>query len=283
MSKAEGTNGCLKAFGAHDFGPQELEEYTRLIDSTKPYILFFTPRSGSSYLAELLSKTDRLGQPEEFLNQDLAPLSLKHIAETGCEIKHVIDYLTWLIRNRSSDNGVFGLKVSYGCHRPFIRAGLDNPLFGRFTPIALFRKNILKQAVSLYVAVSTGLFHTNISHSQEVLDKVRALPYDQERLRFWVQHVAVQEAAIGNYIEKEGLNCVQLTYEQVCHEPEMVIRNIAKRLNVQLGEMSCDSPTVFQKVRTKTNDTLIEQFMSDASNLSFVETLGLDESRLVGE
>ena len=117
MSEAEATNGCLKAFGAHDFGPQELEEYTRLIDSTKPYILFVTPLSGSSYLAELLSKTDRLGQPEEFLNQDLAPLSLKHIAETGCEIKHVIDYLTWLIRNRSSDNGVFGLKVSYGCHR----------------------------------------------------------------------------------------------------------------------------------------------------------------------
>lgn len=283
MSEAEGTQCGLKAFGAHDFGPRELEEYTRLIDSTTPYILFFTPRSGSSYLAELLTKTDRLGQPEEFLNQDLAPLSLKHIAETGCEVKHVIDYLTWLIRNRSSDNGVFGLKASYGCHRPFVRAGLDNPLFGRFMPIALFRKNILRQAVSLYVAVSTGLFHTNISHSQEVFDKVRALSYDQERLRFWVQHVAVQEAAIGNYIEKEGLNCVQLTYEQVCHEPETVIRNIASRLNVNVGKMSCDSPTVFQKVRTKTNDALIEQFMSDPSNLSFVETLGLDESRLVGE
>jgi hypothetical protein len=35
-------------------------------------------------------------------------------------------------------------------------------------------------------------------------------------------------------------------------------------------------------VGTKTNDAIIEQFISDDSNLSFLETLGLDASRLAG-
>jgi hypothetical protein len=42
-------------------------------------------------------------------------------------------------------------------------------------------------------------------------------------------------------------------------------------------------PTLFRKVRTKTNDVLVEQFVSDESNLRFLESLGLDESRLLGE
>lgn len=282
MSEAHGTGEYLKAFGGREFSPQDLEAYANLVGSRRPYILFFTPRSGSSYLVDLLTKTWRLGSPEEFINLECVPLAIKHISETGFEVKHIIDYLGWLMNNRSTRNGVFGLKVSYGCYRPLVLAGLDDVLFGKFTPIVLFRKNILKQAVSLYVAVSTGLFHTNIAHSQEVFDKVKSLPYDQRKIRFWVQHVAIQEAGIRNLIEKKGLDCLSLDYDQVCREPDAIVRGIAERLHVTLPEKSPDAPSIFQKVGTKTNDAIIEQFISDDSNLSFLETLGLDASRLAG-
>jgi LPS sulfotransferase NodH len=127
------------------------------------------------------------------------------------------------------------------------------------------------------------LFHTNISHSQEVYDKARALVYDREKIRFWVQHIAIQEAAIGNYIEKNGLDCLHVDYDQVCREPGGVLESIAARLNVQVVGHVGGEPTLFRKVRTKTNDVLVEQFVSDESNLRFLESLGLDESRLLGE
>ena len=283
MSEQAEPGGCLKVFGAHGFTQREVEEYARLVAAKKPYVIFFTPRSGSSYLAEVLAATKQLGQPEEFLNQDLAPLAIKHITETGHVTRHVIDYLSWIVTHRSSENGVFGLKLSYGCIEPLVRAGLDRVLLGAFTPITLVRKNILKQAVSLYVAVSTGLFHTNIAHSQEVYDKASTLVYDWEKIRFWVQHMAIQEAALGNYIEKNGLDCLHVDYDQVCREPGGVLERIAARLHVPATGHVGGGETVFQKVRTKTNDALVEQFVSDESNLRFLESLGLDESRLLGE
>lgn len=283
MSGGVGRPDYLKAFGPGDFSARDLEAYDALVATTKPYILFFTPRSGSSYLADLLASTRRLGSPEEFINLDLVPLSIRHITGTGFEVRHVIDYLAWLIQTRSTANGVFGLKVSYGCYRPLILAGLDEALFGRFTPLSLVRNNILRQAVSLYVAVSTGMFHTNVQHPQETYDKVHSLPYDEERVRFWIQHMVIQETGICNHIEKKGLDCLRLDYDELCREPRAVVRRVADRLNVVLPDDAPGDRTLFQKVRTATTDAIIARFISNRSNLRFLETMGLDESRLVGE
>ena len=73
------------------------------------YILAITPRSGSSFLSELLKKTEVLGIPQEFINQSFIPrhLNNKNPARTPD------DYLLNIFKVWKTKNGVAGIKASW--------------------------------------------------------------------------------------------------------------------------------------------------------------------------
>ncbi|NIV10795.1 MAG: hypothetical protein GWN62_05760, partial [Aliifodinibius sp.] len=57
----------------------------------------------------------------------------------------------------------------------------------------LTRRNLAAQAVSLYKATASNVFHTNIKHEREALHKLEMLEYDFKKIQRWYWHIALQE------------------------------------------------------------------------------------------
>jgi LPS sulfotransferase NodH len=115
-------------------------------------LILFTPRSGSSWFGDLLRSTRALGNPEEFLNQDV---NAEVVRQFGARTE--IDYLNALETKTASLNGVFSMEVVWGhvelCEIDLLGYYAD----GRFA--YLRRKDILAQAISLLLATESGVFH----------------------------------------------------------------------------------------------------------------------------
>lgn len=74
----------------------------------KCYLICFTPRSGSSWVSDLLISTKVPGRPLEWVN----PNFVRHNAEVfGANNIH--DYLFMLMAKTSSPAGVFGMEASF--------------------------------------------------------------------------------------------------------------------------------------------------------------------------
>ena len=283
VNSPELVTGCLKKFKSFDISQEQIELYSSIVSTKKPYIIYFTPRSGSSYLADLMTQTKSLGMLEEFFNPRLMDLALHSMSTSGYIGKTIIDYLNWLMQRLSSANGTFGFKVDYFDFQPLITSGLDKLLFGGFKSIFLYRKNILKQAVSLYVATETSLWHTNIAVSKETKELAESLPYDQEKIRHWIRHVWQMENACKTYLTRQKGKCLELDYDQVSSDPGQVLGLIAQHLDIRLSEDLAVGKSVFQKVRSQNNDELIARFLGDKANREFLLGLGLEENRQIGE
>jgi hypothetical protein len=52
-------------------------DMANIVPANRHYIIFFTPRSGSSGLTSILSGTKKLGFPEEYINPDFLPAVMK--------------------------------------------------------------------------------------------------------------------------------------------------------------------------------------------------------------
>lgn len=72
-------NKIAEIFSSASLHQGKLQHFESLPDPRSRYIIAMTPRSGSSYLCDVLSKTRRFGMPGEFLNEDFIPDIMKKL------------------------------------------------------------------------------------------------------------------------------------------------------------------------------------------------------------
>ena len=118
------------------------------------YAILTTPRSGSTYLCELLDSTNIAGHPQEHLRLAAQELSLY------CNFNY-LTLLDNLMAYRTSNNGVFGTKII--SHFLF-ELKQTKPNFKQIFEsiskfILLVRKDTVARAVSLVVAQQTEVWH----------------------------------------------------------------------------------------------------------------------------
>jgi LPS sulfotransferase NodH len=88
------------------------------------FIIAITPRSGSSYLCDLMTKVKLLGSPGEVINQKFIPKILKRIPGRNPD-----EFLKNILRFRKTKNGVSGLKASWFQFRNFKNAMIDEHFY----------------------------------------------------------------------------------------------------------------------------------------------------------
>lgn len=283
VSEQEGRSkaGFFSLFEDKPLSLDRMATLQRKLAKRKPYIVFFTARSGSSYLADLLSKCYVAGRPGEFFNPSMLPRIVAAIEKRQPgSIGSVVDYMHWLLDHRSTRNGGFGLKATFPHYRPFVLTGLDRALFHDFSKFFLTRKNLVKQAVSLYVMTETKLSHRNKAVGAEVMEKVSQLSYDRERLRHWILHLWAQEESYRAYFKQLGQKVHPIDYQTFSEDPAGTVKMIAETAGI--SEPLQIQASDFQKVRGSKNDVLAEEFMEDKSNLGFLKEHGIPKSRTAG-
>jgi len=253
------------------------EEYS--VTYNKAYMIAMTPRCGSSYLTDLLTNLKNFGRPGEFLPYEHIKIALTNLKK---ECPSVQNHFSWVI-NQTTTNGIFGQKASYYQTAPFLEWNGEN-LFKYLFPntkfIYMLRRNIIKQAISLYIATESHLFHTNIKHDEITLRKKELIKYSNEKILHWILHIYDQEIKWENYFSQENIIPLQFYYEDFIKSKELYLSKLLKFIDPNHNTVIKQKPSsVFKPVVTNKNQEFYETFINNRDNLSKLNKLGLSNDR----
>ncbi|PPD47159.1 MAG: hypothetical protein CTY16_08005 [Methylobacter sp.] len=222
-------NAIADIFAHPDLNKPLLQELEKVPDPRSRYLIAITPRSGSTYLCDAIKNTKRMGRPQELLSANaIANRITKNMPGRTPE-----EYLRNGLRvTKSTQHDVSGLKASWFQFELFLQALGDPGYLQGFKYIYLTRHDLAAQAVSLYKATSSDIFHSHIQHTDEALAKLEALEYDYEAIKYWYDHIVVQEEGWRRYFSGQGISPYCISYEELEADIGSVLKAIAEIVSV---------------------------------------------------
>ncbi len=244
----------------------------------KSYMIAMTPRSGSSYLTDVLSRTMLLGRPGEFLPYEHIKIAMDKLGRNKIAVQ---DHFLWVIR-QTSTNGVFGQKSSYYQAQQFFDwdgFNVFDYLFPGTKFIYLIRRAIVKQAISLYIATETKVFHTNVEHERNRIKMIESLPYNRKKINYWLKHIVNQEILWSRYFKEKGIDPLFFYYEDLVADVEFWVNKIISYVGVE-GAYVDPKASIFRPVSTNRNIEFYELYANDSRNIDELESLGVPQERV---
>ena len=197
-------------------------EYPAGADTRTSYIVCSVPRSGSSLLCELLCNTEVAGAPTEFFDPELMGQFRERWGASSFE-----DYVTTLLRKKTSPNGVFGVKVHWGQLRSL---GGSDPadLLPGLRYVHIRREDVLRQAISWVRALQTNQWAS--SH-----DALHDAAFDREQIRLYLDRIRAEDSAWEEFFAARSIAPCRVVYERLVDEPAGTVRAV-------LGFLGIDDP-----------------------------------------
>lgn len=207
----------------------------------KTLVIASTGRSGSHYLGHFLSRQKGFGYPLEYVN-----FKNFKIWKERFSTKSFDDTLEKIIENRTSDNGVFGIKTHWSHLKHFTRRGgihryLPNPFF-----LILSRRDLVAQAVSLHKARMDGVWISSMPGNGKEAE------YSFRGIEKALKSVVIDTARWRYFVECNGLRSLYLFHEDIVHSPERSLNTIADFLGVDKPQ----TPFISSTSRQGTNKNL---------------------------
>lgn len=202
--------------------------------TTKPnlaYAIVTTPRSGSTYLCDLLCSTNVAGYPSEHLRLAAQELALY------CNFDY-LKLLDNLMEYRITDNGVFGTKFishflfEFRKTKPNFRQIFRS--LDKF--VLLIRQDKLAQAVSLELAQKTEIWHLNgNSKNTEYQSKLAEVEIDDSLLDNVEQKynfICEQEAHLKKVLANNKIEPLEVLYEDILEDARAQVTRILEFLEI---------------------------------------------------
>lgn len=218
------TEGVAR-FLAGSTADQRLQEAVQ----TKRYVLLATPRSGSTFLCDLLTSTGRMGNPTEHLKAWVG----RYLATAGLQIG---DFLQVLGRVCCTENGVFGTKIIINDFFDLL-ARSEEILLEELKHIPVFvlvRSDKAAQAFSNVRSNMLGVYHLKSSEEATEVAKTRFEPelekvFDMER---WLLR---QEADLLDLLTSNHITPCLINYETLIQSKRcttLMINEIGHRVGI---------------------------------------------------
>lgn len=224
--------------------------------STKNYIICITPRSGSTWLMDLIHKTQVLGHPNEWFNtDDMHKRILKYSSSS------IWEYIDAIRRDCASTTGVFGVQFSYIQLERLLEIVSIEQLFGRM-PIWFYltRKNLIQQGISNFLSADSGYFHSY--QEQHKYDAYLQLEYDAAKIEYWCEHILLQETKFEETFVHYQVEPIRITYEDVVANKDRILRLFHNVLNVPIINGNVQE-AVIRKISNHRNLDWEQRFRSE--------------------
>lgn len=207
----------------------------------KTVFVAITPRTGSTFLCNLMQQSTVLGQPEEFLNRR-GPMAQ---AVRRLECQSALDYLALIAHRRRSANGVFAIKTTFEHLEPFLGAQREAGLkFGELLPnvsfIYLDRRSVLAQAVSLTRAEMSGLWHKRVTGAVRTDAQRPTLEFDAQAIDKRITNILRGRMLWERFFATYGIEPLRLSYEDVVAEPMLSLAAVARFVGEPLDTSRVD-------------------------------------------
>ncbi len=225
------------------------------------YVIFLTPRSGSTWLTELAKNSGVLGTPQEWFNDGwiytekpalgCLPPRLRGLADVNEYVDAIVD----------EGPGIAGLELSV-FQALMLREMIDGPFDPRWLAATFYlrRRDLAAQAVSLYRSVASGRFHS-YQIQPEAVQAFEAVEYDFDGLLKWLQFLIECEQRFDDLFRSCGLSPVPLYYEDFLKDPLGLLQQIAWRLGATTPQNL--PPTSLTLMRDATSAAWRERFVKD--------------------
>lgn len=257
-----------------DADHKRYEFWTSTEAPTKVYSILFTPRSGSSWLTSILTKTKAMGTPGEWFNPELMSSS------TRAKGARNLDQFIEAISRHESYGSVFGFEITY--HQLKAVFGSDADFMSRFQDAVFFwltRKDIVAQGVSLDKMVQTKISHAANNDARDIENSDNFYDYDDGRIRKWIRHIHAAEVGTEKMISDFNLSPTRLSYEAITSAgSKKVVDIFAAKL--KLNDLTSeDLPSEHHKIGTSKNDEFSKRFRSE--NQEFMEKIDAERAKML--
>lgn len=241
-----------------------LRHFSIMIDNLIQVVFVcFVNRSGSNYLLDLLEQLDLGAKPtDEAFNYDQV------IAR--CRQNDVTSFSSYLakIAIANTKNGVCFLKIGGEQLFWLTKHGFVSRMMESATPpkfMFMSRRDKVAQAVSLFIAESTGQFSEAKIDVVPLASGEPEVEYDSGKILNRLRYILHQEHLFSLFSALHEVELLSLTYEDLLSNPERTLRGVLTYANaprdtlarVPLIEQSGKS---LKRQRGKLNRALIEQF-----------------------
>ncbi|MCE8015495.1 Stf0 sulfotransferase [Halomonas sp. MCCC 1A17488] len=230
----------------------ERHDYPRVKAPAKVLVIASTGRSGSHMLGHALHATNRFGFPLEYAN----PLNLQEW-QRRLKIDDFQEVMEEIKQRRTSPNGVFGIKLHYPHIKQFGGFGNVVKCFPDAYYILLSRKDLLKQAVSLSIAIQTGVW---ISGQQAVSDDPQ---YDFGHIDKCLRETILNNSSWRYTLSANGCNYIEMDFDHVRHNLVQSINDIAGFMGVEIESVEIPREPVTKKQSDIRNAEWEKRFISD--------------------
>jgi LPS sulfotransferase NodH len=208
-------------------------------------------RSGSNYLSELMRATDRMGWPNEFFSPYvLAEQFALNDVSAGESCQIAAEY--------ASSDGTVGIKLFPAQFATLQKTVRLSEWFGTPLWIWLRRRDILGQAISFTLALQRGTFVSYYPAS-------RAAEYAPQKVNAMLRAVAEREAQWRAYFGRNGIQPLELWYEDVEADPRAALRAVARYIGVDEEQAMAATQSRFERQRTEINEVWRERFYRDCA------------------
>lgn len=264
-------NVLSKVFQSHYIDEEQAQ---KTIENKNIYVIAFTPRSGSSWLTEVLTNTKYHGFPAEWLNHNI----VKNIVTKNPHFNfdHIDRYLVRLFNQKSSKNNTWGMETTWFQYELFLQMQ-SNFDFTKITKnwIWLRRKDIVAQGVSLYKAVESEHYH-----STEKPTAKKIVKYNNQEINRWIKHILNQEVGFNNYFQNNNIKPLVIWYEDMMANKSDTLQQISSHLNINTSDITYkleDNP--HKKISDNTNTEFINKFKE--KNKELLESYTLNRGNQV--
>lgn len=233
--------------------------------ATQSYFICFTVRSGSTLLCQLLTDTGLAGTPKEHLYHDIRPDNPQ-----GESIPDYKAFLSNILTEDTTPNGVFGTKVGGGVWHDFIRRlrtidnimnkPLDealNQLFPNLHYLWLTRRNKVRQAVSHWMAIQSGRWHSP-NHASNPQPE-----YNFDAIDHLVQELVIREAVWGDYFATHHITPHVVVYEDFIQDKQQTIHNILDYLDIDRSESFTINAPTYQRLANDLSETWVQRYRAE--------------------
>jgi LPS sulfotransferase NodH len=253
----------LDAFAPHfEARHQNDSQFALMPQPSQDFVIFMTPRSGSTWLSQLLIHHGGFGEPEEWFNPDNIAIDVAQTKAASLD-RHLRQIRALKMDQRT---GVFGVEISY-YHLELIERltsffDVFDPRRTRF--FYLTRRDTVAQSVSLYMATKTNIWNSLQGDTDDV-----DVPYNETEVAGWLQHLLQQEAGFERMFDVMKLRPVLLVYEDIIKAgTEKACRFFCEQLGVEFRGVP---PETIRKIATEKNEEFATR-LATSMNLQWLRS-----------
>ncbi|MDP9293575.1 MAG: Stf0 family sulfotransferase, partial [Actinomycetota bacterium] len=211
----------------------------------RSYLVCSTPRSGSGLLCRGLAGTGVAGAPLEYFN----PLHRRMLTDRwGCG-SSLDEYVRALYSHRTTPDGVFGTKLHWdqfvalraealgtSAAEPEYEISDDviERLFPNATYVRILRRDVNRQAISLWYALCTGTWSLAADDRGDAAARAD-VPYSYEGIDRCRRLIENAELHWDRFLRFNGIEPVDVVYEELAGAHAETIENVTRRVTLATG------------------------------------------------